>query len=72
MSAIWARIQNEPVLVTTLVGAVLEFAIAFGVQIDDGQKAAIMAVVAAVLAIFARQQVTPTGSLPNRLAGGNP
>ena len=62
MSAIWARIEAEPVLVTTLVGALLEAAIAFGVRIDDAQKAAIMALVAAGLALVARQQVTPVVS----------
>lgn len=59
MSAIIARIQNEPVLVTTLVGAVLNLVIAFGIHIDDTQKTAILVLIDAGLAIFARSQVTP-------------
>ena len=60
VGALVARIQNEPVLVTTFIGAVLELLIAFNVRVDDSQKAAILAVVAAVLALFARGRVTPT------------
>ena len=60
MAAIIARLQNEPVLVTTLVGAVLNLAIVYGVQIDEQQKTAIIVVLDAILAIFARSQVTPT------------
>ena len=59
MSAIIARIQNEPVLITTLVGALLNLAIVFGVSIQDDQKTAIIVVLDAVLAIFARSQVMP-------------
>lgn len=59
LSAIWARITNEPVLVTTLVGAALNLAIVFGAPVTDEQKTAIVVVVTAVLAIFARSQVTP-------------
>ena len=59
MAAIWARISNEPVLVTTLVGAVLDLAIVFGAPVTNEQKTAIVVAVTAVLAIFVRQQVTP-------------
>lgn len=59
MGAIIARLQNEPVLITTLVGALLNLAIVFGVSIQDDQKTAIIVVLDAVLAIFARSQVTP-------------
>lgn len=60
LKAIWVRITDEPVLITTLVGAVIALAVAFGVDISDDQKTAIIVVVTAVLAIFARSQVTPT------------
>ena len=59
MAAIIARIQNEPVLVTTLVGSVLGLLIVFGVPITPEQKTAIVLVFTAVLAIFARSQVSP-------------
>lgn len=57
------RIRNEPVLVSTLIGAVIALFVAFGVDLSTEQTAAILAVVAAVLAIVARQQVTPTNKL---------
>ena len=59
LSAILARIQNEPVVVTTLVGAVIALFVAYGVGISPDQKTAIIALVTAVLALFARSQVTP-------------
>jgi hypothetical protein len=60
MSAIIARLANEPVLVTTFVTAVLDAAIAFGAPIADGQKIAVITVVTAALAFFARSKVSPT------------
>lgn len=59
LSALVARIESEPVLVTTLVGAVIGLLVVFGVPITDQQKTAIVLVVTAVLALFARSQVTP-------------
>lgn len=59
LGALLARIQNEPVLVTTLVGALLSLLVVFGVPITDQQKAAIVVLLTAVLALFARSQVTP-------------
>ena len=66
MSAIIAKLEAEPVLVATFVGAVLNLGIAFGLPIDETQKAAILVVIDAVLAIFARQASTPVSapSLP--------
>jgi hypothetical protein len=60
MGAIIARIQAEPVLLTTLVATVIGLLVAFGVPIDDEQKTAVLLVVTAAAAIFARSQVTPT------------
>lgn len=59
MNAIIARIQDEPVLVTTLVGAAIGLAVVFGAPISDDQKTAIVVTVTALLAIFARSKVTP-------------
>jgi uncharacterized membrane protein YccC len=60
VSAIIDKIQNEPVLLTTLVGAILGLLIVFGVPVTDDQKTAIVLVVTALLAIVARSQVSPT------------
>lgn len=59
MNAIIDRIRREPVLVSTLVGAILALLVAFGVDISDEQKTAIIGVIVAVSALVARQQVTP-------------
>ena len=53
------RLRNEPVLVTTLVGALLVLLVQFGVPLSDGQADAITALVIAVLAVFARSKVSP-------------
>ena len=57
--AIYDRIKDEPVLVSTLVGAVLALLVAFGVDISEEQKAAVIGVIAAVTALVARHNVTP-------------
>lgn len=59
LASLWDRIQREPVLVTTLVGAVLALFVAFGLTISPDQKTAVIGVVTAILALFARSQVTP-------------
>ena len=53
------RIKREPVLISGLVSAVIALAVSFGAGLDETQVGAIMAVVAAVTALFTRQQVTP-------------
>lgn len=53
------RIKAEPVLVSSLVFAVLGLLLAFGVDLSEKQVAAIMGVVGAVLAIVTRSKVTP-------------
>ena len=57
------KIKNEPVLVTALVQAVLAAAIAFGLDLNDGQVAAILGLTGAVLAFVARSQVTPSSKV---------
>ena len=59
MGELFAKIKNEPVLVSTLVGAVVSLLVAFGVDISADQKTAVIGCVAAALALFARSQVTP-------------
>lgn len=53
------KIRNEPVLVVALVTAIIGLAVAFGVDVSDEAKAAIVTFVGAVLAIVARGKVTP-------------
>lgn len=59
MTALWYRIQDEPVLVTAVIGALINLAVAFGAPIADGQKTAVIVLVTAVLALFARSKVSP-------------
>jgi hypothetical protein len=60
MNAIWARITAEPVLVTTLVQTILILAVSFGLDVTKEQTAAILALSGAILALVARQNVTPS------------
>ena len=53
------RIQNEPVLVTAFVQAVLGLLLAFGLDLSNEQVGSIMALTAAGLAFIARSKVTP-------------
>ncbi len=62
MSEIIERIRNEPVLVTTLVGAILTALVTFNVPLSEEQVVALVAVAAALMALVARSQVTPVRS----------
>lgn len=53
------RIKNEPVLVTTLVGAIINLVVAFGLALTEAQEAGILGVTAAILAFVARSKVVP-------------
>jgi hypothetical protein len=53
------RIESEPVLVTTFIGAVIDLAIVFGAPITNDQKVAVGVALTALLAFFARSKVTP-------------
>jgi len=59
MNAIIEKIRNEPVLVSTLVVALLVLLAQAGLPISDGLANAISGLVVAVLAVFARSQVVP-------------
>ena len=61
--AAWDRILDEPVLVSTLVGTAISLLVAFGVDISEEQKVAVIGFVVAVVALFARGSVTPTRKL---------
>lgn len=60
MSAIWARISDEPVLAVTLVQTILTLGITFGAHLTPEQTGAILSVTGALLAIVARGKVTPS------------
>jgi len=62
-------VKNEPVLIQSLVQAILGLFLAFGVNLSNEQTGSIMAVVAVILAIVARMFVTPTNKLPAPPAG---
>jgi hypothetical protein len=53
------KIRSEPVLITTLVGALIVLAVQLGAPISDDLANAITAVVVACLAFVARSKVTP-------------
>lgn len=59
MPTIQQRIKREPALVAGVISAVIALAVSFGADLSSEQTGAIMAVVAAVTALFTRQQVTP-------------
>lgn len=63
MAKLFDRVANEPVLVTAVIAAILNLVIALGVPVDEELKVAILAVVNTVLALFAREQVTPSRKL---------
>ena len=69
MTAIIDRIRREPALVSGLVSAVIALAVSFGADLSSEQVGAVMAVVAAVLAVFTRQQVTPVVDVVEQLDG---
>lgn len=56
-----ARIKAEPVLVTGAIRAVIVCAAAFGLRLSVDQVAGVMLVTEAVLSLFTRAQVAPSG-----------
>lgn len=55
--------KTEPALLMGLVQAGVILAVSFGLDLDDGQTAAILAFTAALLSVVTRQQVTPTAKV---------
>lgn len=58
--------QREPVAIVNAVRLVLLAAITFGLSLTDAQLVASMAALEAVLTLFTRQQVIPTGDADDR------
>ena len=63
MSGIWSLWGREPAMVVAFVQAVIVLAISFGLQMTPDQQGAILAVVAIVLGLITRSQVSPTGGV---------
>ena len=63
MTTIIDRVRNEPVLLTALIQSVLALVVSFGLSLSPEQIGGILAVSAAILAIVARSQVTPTRTI---------
>ena len=59
MSALIARIRNEPALVVAFVAAAIALGIAFGLELTAEQQGAITAFVVAVLGFVTRSKVSP-------------
>lgn len=60
MAPIIDRIRNEPVLVCTIIGALIYLLTTFGVNVTADQQKAIMGLAVAVLALVARAKVSPS------------
>ena len=60
-------IKNEPVLIQSLVQAILGLVLAFGVDLSNEQTGSIMDVVDVILAIVARMFVTHTNKLDTHI-----
>ena len=56
-------IKNEPVLIQSLVQAILGLFLAFGVSLSNEQVGSIMACTAVILAVIARIFVTPNNKV---------
>ena len=67
MEAVQNLFSNEPALVMAVIEAVLVLLVAFGVPISNDQKAAVIGLASAVLALVGglvvRSQVTPTSRI---------
>lgn len=61
---IWKR---EPAIIVGVVQAIIALALAFGFDLSTEQVGAILAVVAAVLALVTRSQVTPVSKTATEL-----
>lgn len=58
MKNLWSK---EPVAILAAVQAIITLVVVFGVNVSPGQHGAIIAAAGAILALFARSQVTPNG-----------
>jgi ABC-type glucose/galactose transport system permease subunit len=72
VETIQSILGRQPVAILSAIGAFVALLVAFGVDISTGQKAAIVAFVAAVLELFKWATVTPVidPRLPQTPGGG--
>ena len=56
MSNLWGR---EPALIVAAIGALIDLAVSFGLNLSTEQVGAIMAAVSAVLGVVTRSKVSP-------------
>lgn len=52
-------LKAEPALILGIVQALLVLAVSLGLELDEDQKAAILALTAAVISVVTRQMVSP-------------
>lgn len=64
LKSLWVILQNEPILTRAVVGAGVVLLTQFGLPISDGQATAVDVFVGAVLALGARNSVTPVDPAP--------
>lgn len=57
MGTLWGR---EPAMIVAFIQAILVLAVTFGLNLDQDQTAAILAVAALALGLITRSQVSPT------------
>lgn len=55
--------KSEPVLILNAVKALIALAVVFGLQLPAGADVAILVALEAVVQVFVRSRVTPTGSV---------
>lgn len=60
---------REPVLIMALVQALVSTVVVFGLDLTTAQSTAIIALAGAILAVIARQSVTPVTKLPEVVVG---
>lgn len=63
LNALWKRIQREPAVLLSLLGAGFAMFTSFGLELDKEQVGTITAFVVVVLGFLTRSQVTPTKSV---------
>ena len=56
------NLRNEPALLTAVIQAVIAVAVSFGLDLSTEQVGALLALSAAVAALFLRQRVSPTAA----------
>lgn len=60
LNALIGRLRDEPVLVATVVSALLVVLVTVGIPVPDGLDKAVSGLIIAVGALIARRSVSPT------------